>query len=322
MRVYDNTVYNGITVNQEDKILITGGSGLVGYALNDYLKSLGFKNVLAISRKDVDLEDKVKTKDFFLQFKPKYVFHNAACVYGLGGNSLYKADILLSNARINMNVIESCIYSKVKKVVAMGSGCVYPELEQGYDLKETDIWCGLPHESEDSYAHAKRFMLAHLIAAKKQYNLSSAFVISGNLYGPNDRFNYGKGHVIPSLIKKFYDAKQNGHQVEVWGSGVAVRDFSYSFDVAKALLLILKEIEGPINMGSGFKHSIADIVDVLSEITGVSVLWDSSKPDGQLYRCYNIDNLLKIGYIPSYDLEKGIKETYNWFENNISNIRS
>lgn len=308
----------GITLNQSDRFLITGGTGLVGKSLSDLLSQKGFQNVIAIGSRDCDLRDGVAVAKFFASISPDYVFHLAARVHGIGGNAKYKSDVLYENVMINTNVVEHARRSGAKKIVAMGSGCVYPELKEQKELFEDQIWLGPPHSSEDSYAHSKRLMLAHLQAAREQYGLSSAFAISGNLYGPNDSFNIEDGHVTPSLVAKFYKAKQKEETVTVWGSGVAIRDFSYSDDAAEALFELMLKLEGPVNLGSGFRHPISDIVTALQEVCGntVQVKWDSSKPDGQLERYYNLDKLFSTGFTPKVSLSDGVRRTYEWYAEN------
>ncbi len=303
-------------IDLDSRILVTGGTGLVGMALSRSLADEGYKNVVSIGSRDCDLRDSRATEKLFSETRPDYLFHLAARVHGIGGNTKYKSDVLYENVMINTNVIEFARRCGVKKIVAMGSGCVYPELKGQQELFEAQIWTGPPHSSEDSYAHAKRLMLAQLNAAKEQYGLSSAFVISGNLYGPHDNFNVEDGHVIPSLVAKFHAAKEKGEAVKVWGTGAAIRDFTYSEDTASALIAILKYLEGPVNMGSGQRHPIRDIVSILSELTGVEVEWDTGKPDGQLVRYYNLDLLAETGFVAKYSLVEGVKNTYEWYVEN------
>jgi GDP-L-fucose synthase len=307
---------NPITIDVSSRVLITGGTGLVGRALSSALTSEGFSNIASIGSRDCDLRDSAAVSRLMSEVSPDYVFHLAARVHGIGGNMRYKSDILVDNVLINTNVIEHSRRAGAKKIVAMGSGCVYPELKGQVELFEEQVWIGPPHPSEDSYAHSKRLMLAQLNAAQEQYGLSSAFVISGNLYGPHDSFNAEEGHVIPSLVAKFFTAKREGEPVKVWGSGVAIRDFSYCDDTAAALIAILRNIEGPVNMGSGMHHPISDIVDTLHEITKAPVVWDSSKPDGQLVRYYNLGKLLSTGFKAKVELADGIRQTYEWYAAN------
>jgi GDP-L-fucose synthase len=310
-----------ITIDPASRILITGGTGLVGRALSRALAEEGLVNLVSVGSRDCDLRDSGAVSRLMANAAPDYVFHLAARVHGIGGNTRYKSDILVDNVLINTNVVEYARRAGVKKIVAMGSGCVYPELKGQEELFENQVWIGPPHPSEDSYAHSKRLMLAQLDAAKEQYGLSSAFVISGNLYGPHDSFNIEEGHVIPSLVAKFHAAKRNGTSVKVWGSGVAIRDFTYADDTARALVSILRNVEGAVNMGSGMRHPIRDIVDTLHALTGVPIEWDATKPDGQLVRFYNLDRLKSTGFVARVELSDGIRSTYEWYDQNWESAR-
>ncbi len=307
-------------ISKDSRIVVTGGTGLVGGALVTALEREGFTDVKGIGSRDCDLRDGAAVAKYMVDTKPEYVFHLAARVHGLGGNTLYKSDVLVENVLINTNVIEQARKNGVKKIVAMGSGCVYPELDNE-ELFEHQMWDGPPHKSEDSYAHSKRLMMAQLTAAKEQYGLSSAFAISGNLYGPGDNFNVEEGHVTPSLVAKFYEAKENNTAVKVWGSGVAIRDFSHCDDTADALISIFYHLEGAVNLGSGMRHPIRDIVEALQDVTGVPVEWDSEKPDGQLVRYYNLDRLMGTGFAPKVGLKDGVKRTYEWYADNHETAR-
>ncbi len=313
---------SSMSLDNNSRVLITGGTGLVGRALSRELTNQGFSNIISIGSRDYDLRDSGAVFNLMTETTPDYVFHLAARVHGIGGNSKYKSDILYENVMINTNVIEHARRFGVKKIIAMGSGCVYPVLDGQDELFENNIWDGHPHPSEDSYAHSKRLMLAQLTAAREQYGLSSAFVISGNLYGPFDNFNIDEGHVIPSLVAKFFKASRDAKPVVVWGSGVAVRDFTYCDDVAKALIIILRRIEGPVNMGSGMRHPIRDIVNALQDFTNAKVMWDKDKPDGQLVRYYNLDRLNSVGFNADIDLYEGVRRTYEWYKDNWENART
>lgn len=299
---------------RKKRILITGGTGMVGHALCKQLCEEDCRNMVLVGSKEYDLRDKSRVDNLFFITQPDYVFHLAGKVYGIGGNAKFKATSLSDNILINTNLIDIANKHKVKKIVAMGSGCVYPELPDVKFLKEDQIWLGPPHESEDSYAHAKRLMLAHLEASRKQYGTKYAFAISGNLYGEWDKFDTEYGHVIPSLIKKFYDAKKKGELVSVWGTGVAVRDFSYSLDTARALVCLMDKGEGAVNIGSGFIHSIKDIVDILRELTGREVVWQKEKPNGQLERYYDLSKLKNLGFEAKVPLQTGLEKVYEWYQ--------
>jgi len=303
-------------MNPDDKIVITGGGGLVGNALTEFLGDKGYTNVVSLRSGDGDLTEWGEAREVFARLAPAYVFHLAARVYGIRGNIENKGVSFRDNVMINTNVVEACRLSGVRKITAMGSGCVYPYPSPGLPLREDMIWQGRPHESEDSYAHAKRAMLAQLIAYREQYGMPFAFVISANLYGPHDKFDVDHGHVTPSLVRKFFEARQSGGRVSVWGDGSARRDFIYSTDVAAALVAIMEGIEGPLNMGSGNVHSIRDIVDALGDITGLThkVDWDASKPNGQDYREYDLTALRSTGFEAIVPLREGLARTYAWYE--------
>lgn len=304
------------------KILVTGASGLVGTALVNILKKEGLENVKGVNTSSCDLRDFNQTIQLFNSYKPEYVFHSAATVYGILGNLSNKGKVFLENIMINTNTIEASRQVGVKKIVCMGTGAVYPFPPKSMPLKEEELWYGKPHPSEDSYAQAKRAMLAQLMAYNEAYNLKYAYVISCNLFGPNDRFNVEDAHVIPSLVKKFRKSQLSKTPVKVWGTGIAVRDFLYSAEAARALYLIMNTFEGSINIGSGEETSIKEIVEELCHITGVQdVEWDSSKPDGQDRRMYDLSRLRKIGFTPEIPFKQALKETYNWFVNNEDKAR-
>jgi GDP-L-fucose synthase len=223
---------------------------------------------------------------------------------------------------INTNVVECARKLGVKKIVAMGSGCVYPDLGDEM-LVENQIWLGAPHDSVAAYAHSKRLILAHLDAIKAQDGTDYVFAVAGNIFGPHDSFNLEHGNVAPSLIHKFILAHRNKTPVSIWGSGIAVRDFSHSEDIAQALYLSMDYLTGPVNIGSGHRHKVVDIVNILSDIYEgqITINYDSTKPDGQLLRYYNIDKLLNIDFSPSFDLKRGVTETHRWLLDNWDNAR-
>ncbi len=304
-------------------IVVTGAGGLVGTALLALLAEEGFTQVFAPSSADVDLRDPVATKDYFLSVKPNFVYHLAARVYGILGNMENQGLSFFENVMINTNVVEASRLAKAKKIVAMGSGAVYPYPPPHKLLEESDIWSGQPHPSEESYAHAKRAMFAQLVAYKEQYGLDYVFAISGNLYGPNDKFDIEHGHVTPALVAKFHAAKAAGMKVSVWGNGSAVRDFTYVTDAALALYTTMKNGEGAINIGSGDIRPIRDIVMTLAELTDMTdrVVWDASKPNGQEFRAYRLDRLMDLGFKPKVNLRQGLDETIRWYAQNAAIAR-
>lgn len=301
----------------KDKILITGANGLVGKALTRALNDFGYCNIVAVNRTQCDLTDFNVVKSLFIQEKPSFVFHLAAAVYGIGGNLKNKGRIFLDNILINTHVIEAAHLVGVKKILAMGTVAAYPEV-QLEPVTENLIWQGPPHASESSYGHAKRAMLAQLLAYQENYNMDFAYVISTNLYGPYDKFDIHYGHVIPSLIKKFYEAKRNNTQVSIWGDGSAARDFMYSKDMARALINIMHKVSGPINVATGLKTKIKEVVDILASYLNMKsqVAWDASMPNGRKYYELDLSRLNSVGFTAEYSIEQGLIETYNWFLEN------
>jgi len=310
-------------MKEADSILITGGSGLVGKNLSLYLSESGYISILSPTSEECDLADNRQVDAFFAKHKPSHVFHLAGRVRGLGGNINDQGVAYYDNIMINTNVVEACHRFGVKKIVAMGTVAMYPDPLPRNPLAEDSIWQGKPHHSEYGYAQAKRAMLAQLEAYGENYGLPWALVLSTNLYGPYDRFDTKTGHVIPSLIRKFHDAKTSGGTVQVWGDGSATRDFLYVKDTVRALHQIMQGVEGTINMATGQTHSIRQVVNMLSSLTGLAdrVVWDSKMPGGQLFRAYDVSKLTKAGFTCQYDLLAGLKETYCWYEANAASAR-
>lgn len=302
-------------MKKSSRIIVTGGHGLVGSAVVELLNRQGYENVMPVGRQECDLSDLASTRRFFESYRPDYVFHAAARVYGILGNMKNQALSYLDNSLINMAVVDASYLAGVKKITVMGTGAIYPFPPVSLPLKEDDIFNGRPHPSESGYAHAKRGMLAMLEAYADSYGMKWAYIASCNLFGPRDKFEIVTGHVVPSLIKKFADAKRGGGEVVVWGDGSAQRDFLYVKDAARVGLEVMEKLEGPVNMGSGSVWSIGEIVTALSEITGLAdrVVWDAEKPNGQAYRAYDLTRLKSIDFECKYSIYDGLKETWEWY---------
>jgi GDP-L-fucose synthase len=293
---------------------------LVGSALVENLKNEGFSNVIEVGREESDLVDTVSTLRYFEATRPDYVFHAAARVYGIMGNMKNKALSFYDNVMINTNVVDASQKVGVRKITVMGTGAVYPFPSPGLPLREEMIFLGVPHHAEDSYGHAKRAMLAMLAAYQESYGMEWAYVVSCNLFGPRDKFDTEFGHVVPSLVKKFFDAKQRGEKVAVWGDGSAQRDFMYVKDAARVALAIMEGITGAANIGSGTVYRIKDIVEMLADISGMTekIVWDSGKPNGQDYRSYDLTKIRSIGFECEYSIRKGLEETWDWYSNHAA----
>ena len=302
-------------MKRSDTILVTGAKGLVGSALVEHLRQDGFQNVVAAGRDECDLTDPRATREYFDRIHPDYVFHSAARVYGIGGNLKNKALSFYDNVMINTNVVDSSHRVGVKKITVMGTGAVYPYPPPGLPFREEMIFMGEPHGSEDSYSHAKRAMLGMLRAYRDSYGLDWAYVVCCNQFGPRDRFDAENGHVVPSLITKFYEAKRSGGNVVVWGDGSAQRDFMYVKDTARVTVRIMEQLDGPVNIGTGSVITIRQVVDMITDIAGMQgrVVWDSTKPNGREYLGYDLSKIQAIGFACNHSIRQGLEETWEWY---------
>jgi GDP-L-fucose synthase len=295
--------------------VITGGSGLIGSAFKDGVK-------LTSKR---DLRDYDKAEFAIGMYKPDVVVHCAAKVGGVGANMEFPADFFMDNIRMNTNVIQACKELKVKKLVSFLSTCVFPDNVE-YPLDETKIELGPPHNSNFAYAYAKRMADIQIRAFNQQYGTKYFSVIPCNVYGPNDNFSLEVGHVIPMLIHKCYLAKKNRKTFEVWGDGTPLREFVYSKDVANIVDLLIQKYTGtePVIISNPTEYSIKQVVDLIVEYMGFKgkVKWLTDKPNGQYRKPSSNTKLLSI--IGDYEfttLEKGLKESIEWFILNYPNVR-
>ena len=304
------------------KILITGGTGMVGSAF----KNIKTKHeLILVGSKDYDLTNHRETKKMLAHHNPNSVIHLAAKVGGVKSNSDYVADFFHDNIMINTNVLQVCKNRRVSKVLSLLSTCIYPD-NPIYPLTENQIHNGEPHQSNFGYAYAKRMLEVHSRAIRSQYGLNYITAVPNNIYGPKDNFDLENGHVIPAMIRKFYEAKENNTDVVLWGSGEPLREFTYSTDIARALLFLLENYEGkaPINIGSTREISIKKVSEIISKEIGFTgkVMWDITKPEGQLKKPSSNQKFLDI--CPNFcytDLECGLKDTISWFKNSYPNVR-
>lgn len=253
--------------------------------------------------------------------QPRIVYHLAARVHGLGGNAKYPAEMYTDNVRINTNVVDAAHQVGCEKIVAVSTVAIY-SADAPKPVAEASIWFDQPHHGEKAYGHAKRGLLAQLEAYKSQYGLSFAYPIMTNLYGPHDRFDSIYGHVVPSLITKFHRAQLDGTPIEIWGSGIAERDFLFASDAARALCLIAEKHDGPINVATGDVAPVRRVVELLQEHSGIQeVVWDATKPNGEILRRYDISRLQNLGFNHEVSLADGLKRTYDWYVQNYPNVR-
>lgn len=302
-------------------IVVTGANGLAGSAVVEHFRANGFTCVVPLTRKDVDLRNHQAVREVFARIMPRYVFHAAATVYGLGGNMANQGKSILENTLINTAVIDAAhTCDTVRKITVMGTNAAYP-WPTPLPFKEENLFNGRPDEGEFAYGHAKRHMLAMLECYQQSYGLEYSYIVSGNLYGPRDTFDVYTGHVLPSLIAKFHEAKIAGVPVTIWGDGSATRDFLYVKDLARIVQLLMSEDikSGPINIGSGQRVSIKNLAAMLCVRSGVSpdrIRYDTSKPTGRP-DCYaDLSRIHALGFVPAYDITEGLDETWRWFESN------
>ena len=302
----------------ENKILVTGGHGLVG---SEFISEQYFKP----ASKDYDLRKREDTNRLMIkQFDS--VIHCAAKVGGVGGNINYKGEFFYDNIMMNTNVIEGARLTGVKNLVSFLSTCVFPDRVE-YPLTESKIHLGPPHFSNDAYAYAKRMADIQIRSYNEQYGLNYKSVIPCNIYGPNDNYDIVNGHVLPSLIHKCYLARENNTPLTIWGSGKPLREFIFSKDVAKLTEWVLYNYNEnePIILSTSEEISIIDIVDIIVELMNFKgdVIFDSSKPDGQFRK--PSDNSKIKNYLPDFKftpLYDGLKETIEYFEKNYTIIRN
>jgi GDP-L-fucose synthase len=302
----------------ENKILVTGGYGLVGSEFNSL-------NYIPLSSSEADLRVRSEVDNVLEKINFNGIIHCAAKVGGVGSNMSYKGDFLYDNIMINTNVIESARTHNIKNLVAFLSTCIFPDKVE-YPLTEKKIHLGPPHFSNDAYAYAKRMADIQIRAYREQYGLNYKSVIPTNIYGPNDNYNIQNGHVLPSLIHKCYLARENKTPFTIWGTGKPLREFIFSKDVAKLTEWVLENYDEPepIILSTSEEISIKNVVDMIVELMNFKgeVIWDESKPDGQFRK--PSDNSKIKSYLPNFEftpLYEGLKYTIDFFEKNYNNVR-
>jgi len=310
-------------INKSDRILITGGTGLIGKNLTRELKSQGYE-ILATGS-EVDLRESYKVNNLFLDYKPTVVYHLAAKVGGIFANVNYKSQFYSDNVLINTHVVNACKLSNVRYVFAMGTGCAYPKRLESEILNESDYLDGIPESTNDAYAYAKRGLLVHLKALAESMDLKYIFCLPANIYGPYDNFHPRHSHVIPGLIRRFCDSKlRNEKSISIWGNGTAKRDFLFIDDCIEAVLALSKSnCNGVFNVGTSELTSIKDLSYLIKSATGFNgdVEFDVNMPSGQMQRIFDCSGVRALGWKPKVTLSDGIEKTVNWFVENRDVIR-
>lgn len=309
-------------MKKNSKIFVAGGqSGLVGTAIVRNLQSKGYKNILIRNRKQLDLLDSRQVEKFFAKEKPEYIFLAAALVGGIWANKTKKADFIYDNLQIQNNIIYNAWKYKVKKLLFLGSSCIYPKLCP-QPIKEEYFMTGPLEETNDAYAVAKIAGIKMCQSFNDQYKTNFISVMPTNLYGPHDNFDLKGSHVLPAFIRKFHDAKTaDKKEVVLWGTGEVYREFLYVDDLADACVFLMKNYNRPeiINIGSGKDLKIKELAQIVKKITGFKgkIRWDTTKPDGTPKKQLDVSKLFKLGWQPKINLEEGIKKEYIWYVNNL-----
>ena len=307
----------------KQRVLVTGGGGVLGTALLAALRDRQPAELAAPGRAECDLLDQAAAFQMIQRFRPDIVFHLAGRVAGLGGNLAFAGAAYYENAQMNINVIEGARRAEAAKIICAGTTAIYSDIAP-LPMREADIGLGKPHGSEAPYAQAKLGMLAQLEAYNIQYKLPFAYLVCTNLYGPNDRFDERYGHVVPSLISRFNRLVGEGATtLTVWGDGTPTRDFLYAPDAARAFICCAERGEGVFNTATGTSVPIRQLVDTIAAVSGFrgEILWDTSKPNGQQVRSYDIGRISALGWRPHSALRQGIEETYDWFSRMAANAR-
>jgi GDP-L-fucose synthase len=296
------------------RIYVAGHRGMVGSAIIRALLKRGFDHIITRTSKELDLRNQQAVADFFSAEKPEYVFLAAAKVGGIQANNVYRADFIYENMMIQSNVIHQSYVHKVKKLLFLGSSCIYPKMAP-QPLKEEYLLTGLLEPTNEPYAIAKIAGIKMCESYRLQYGCDFISVMPTNLYGPNDNYDLNNSHVLPALLRKFHEAKVAGKpEVVVWGSGSPKREFLHADDLADACLFLMETYSEPglINIGTGEDLSIRELAEMIARITGFSgkIVWDSSKPDGTPRKLMDVSKLHRAGWHHKIELEEGIRQVY------------
>jgi len=309
-------------MEKTEKIFVAGHRGLVGSALVRRLEADGFTNLVKRDRSQLDLTQEAAVQDFFAREKPAIVFFAAAKVGGIKANNDYPVEFLLDNVRIQNNVMSAAHETGVRKLLFLGSSCIYPK-HAPQPIPESALLTGPLEPTNDAYAIAKIAGIKLCQAYAREYGRNFISAMPTNLYGPNDNFDLQTSHVLAALLRKAHEAKASGaRELVVWGSGKARREFLHVDDLAAACLFLLEKYDSPeiINVGWGEDISIRELAELICDVVGFDgkLAWDSSKPDGTPRKLLDVTKLRSLGWNPSIPLREGIQRTYDWFLKNCA----
>lgn len=310
-------------MEKSSKIYVAGSHGLVGSAILRNLQKNGYHNVVVRSHKELDLRCQDSVNQFFELEKPEYVFLAAAKVGGIWANNNYPAEFIYDNLMISANVIHAAYQHNVKKLLFLGSSCIYPKMAE-QPMKEECLLTSALEPTNEAYALAKISGMQMCKYYRRQYGCDFISAMPTNLYGINDNFDLNSSHVLPAMIRKFYEAKiQNKPEVILWGTGKVLREFLYVDDLADALLFLMNNYsdESHVNVGTGEELSIHDLALIVKKVVGYqgNIVYDSSKPDGTPRKLLDVSRLHKSGWHHNVSLQEGIETVYNWYCNQRNN---
>ena len=306
-------------MDSNSKIYVAGNTGLVGSAIIRMLKGKGFNNIISSPSSHWDLTVQSRVDQFFRINQPEYVFLAAAKVGGIGANSESPANFIYDNLMIQTNIIDSAYRYGVKKLIFLGSSCIYPKFPK-IPITEDQFMTSELEPSNDAYAVAKIAGVKMCQAYRKQYGFNAISVMPTNLYGPNDNFDINSGHVLPSLIAKFHGGLSHSKDyiINLWGDGSPKREFLHVDDLAEALYTCMQEYDSEeiINIGTGEDVTIKELAEIIVDVTGYKnyYQWDSSKPNGTPRKVLNVDKIKSLGWEPKISLREGIESTYEWYK--------
>ena len=312
-------------MRKENSIFISGHKGMVGSALNKKLQQEGYKNIITASRDELDLTNQSDVKSFFNKNNPDYVFLAAAKVGGIHANDSLSGEFIYENIMIQNNVINSAYESGSKKLLFLGSSCIYPK-EPTIPISEDSLLSGKLEPTNKSYAIAKIAGIEMCQSYRKQYDFNAISIMPTNLYGPNDNFTLENSHVLAAMIRKFSDAKENNiESVTLWGDGSPYREFLHVDDLAEAAVFCMNNYESGqiVNIGTGEDIQIKSLSSLISDIVGYNgkVLWDQTKPNGTHRKLLDITKISSLGWERKISLKDGIEDTYKWFINNTEKVK-
>jgi GDP-L-fucose synthase len=314
-----------VTLAQDSKIYVAGHSGLVGSAVVRALRARGYKNLLLVAHRELDLTDQRSVSDFFQRERPEAVIMAAARVGGINANNTRPAEFIRDNLLIQDNVIDSAYRAGTQKFVFLGSSCIYPKLAP-QPIKEDYLLTGALEPTNEWYAIAKIAGLKMCQAYRRQYGFNAISLMPTNLYGPGDNFDLQNSHVLPALIRRFHEATLRGDSTMlVWGTGTPRREFLHVDDLADAVIYLMLgyESEQIINIGWGEDVTIRELAEMIAKTSGFQgrLVFDSTKPDGTPQKLLDTSRLTALGWKPKITLQTGIEQTYEWFKRHVSEAR-